>query len=70
MSIILGRQLVMKCGRLRVFTAAYSILKFKFVREEFSLLVTKFGSNSQLVQSWESWVNKVIEKPAYSKFIF
>ena len=37
-------------GWCRVFIPAYSILKFRFEREEFSLPVIKFGSNSQPVQ--------------------
>ena len=51
----------------RVFIQTYSILKFKFDLEEFPLSVTKFCSNSQHVQGWEAWVNKVIEKPIYVK---
>ena len=53
----------------RVFIPADSILKFKFECREFLLSVTKFGSNSQFVQGWEAWVNKVIEKPACAKVL-
>ena len=40
---IIGSEAQSNC---RVFIPAYSILKFKFEREEFLLSVTKFGSNS------------------------
>ncbi|MBA0813120.1 hypothetical protein Gohar_027000 [Gossypium harknessii] len=36
-----------------------SIMKFRFECEEFPLSPTKFGSNFQPIQGWESWVNKI-----------
>ncbi|TYI05575.1 hypothetical protein ES332_A10G098400v1 [Gossypium tomentosum] len=41
------------------------ILKFRYEHEEFSLLTAKFGSNSQIVQCLESWMNKILRKPSY-----
>ncbi|TYG50520.1 hypothetical protein ES288_D10G181900v1 [Gossypium darwinii] len=34
-------------------------MKFRFECEEFPLSPTKFGSNFQPIQGWESWVNKI-----------
>ncbi|MBA0725203.1 hypothetical protein Golax_021807 [Gossypium laxum] len=47
------------CSSNRFQIPTSSIMKFRFECEEFPLSPTKFGSNFQPIQGWESWVNKI-----------
>ncbi|MBA0628948.1 hypothetical protein Godav_023577 [Gossypium davidsonii] len=47
------------CSSNRFQIPTNSIMKFRFECEEFPLSPTKFGSNFQPIQGWESWVNKI-----------